>query len=245
MSGIRLRWYSVFVVFFAAILILGSGSGCNGNNADGCRENSDCAVTEYCEKAVGDCDGVGECLPSPLICPDLWAPVCGCDSVTYSNECEAAAVGVNIVLEGGCPPPPCTDNNECAVNEYCEKTVGDCDGTGECLPMPVTCIDIWDPVCGCDALTYGNACEAEAVGVNVASVDACPQSACNDNNDCTSALYCEKAVGDCNGVGECVAIPTTCIDLYDPVCGCNGTSYGNSCEAAATLVNVASQGQCP
>jgi hypothetical protein len=36
------------------------------------------------------------------VCPMNWAPVCGCDSVTYGNACAAEAAGVTWYREGEC-----------------------------------------------------------------------------------------------------------------------------------------------
>lgn len=52
--------------------------------------------------------GGDECIDPDLINPDIfcfdvWAPVCGCDGVTYSNDCYATAVGgVTSYTEGEC-----------------------------------------------------------------------------------------------------------------------------------------------
>lgn len=39
---------------------------------------------------------------SKMLCPDLLEPVCGCDGINYSNECEAKKLGVLKWTQGRC-----------------------------------------------------------------------------------------------------------------------------------------------
>jgi hypothetical protein len=57
------------------------------------------APSEYCDVGVGKCqmpDAAGVCKSKPQMCTLDFTPVCGCDGVTYSNSCGAAAAGVSI-----------------------------------------------------------------------------------------------------------------------------------------------------
>lgn len=69
-------------------------------------------------------------------------------------------------------------------------------------------------------------------------------SSCQTNAICSTGNFCEKPEGSCDALGSCVPMPTACSFFFDPVCGCNGVTYSNSCEAAASGVNVLSQGAC-
>jgi hypothetical protein len=77
-----------------------------GRYCDGlysCMSNDDCNDLSYCQKHPGQCSGEGNCFLKPGICVGYDDPVCGCDGVTYGNECFAAALGgVSVDYSGEC-----------------------------------------------------------------------------------------------------------------------------------------------
>jgi hypothetical protein len=84
---------------------MGSESPAMGSQPAGpsCTTNAQCHDTKmYCAKPNGQCKGKGECTAKPDICPDVVAPVCGCNGRTYNNECMAHRAGVNVRAEGRC-----------------------------------------------------------------------------------------------------------------------------------------------
>jgi hypothetical protein len=67
---------------------------------------------------------------------------------------------------------------------------------------------------------------------------------CGDPND-----YCKTDVGMCDvadAEGVCTKkTGTVCTQQDLPVCGCDGTTYGNACKAGLKGQNVRSTGKCP
>jgi hypothetical protein len=122
------------------------------------------------------------------------------------------------------------------------------DVVGECAPIPSECPDVFEPVCGCDGMTYGNRCEAAMAGVSIAHRGACVRR-CDRTGEhpCDEGQFCMFQPGMCDAedaVGMCTSIPEVCRDIYEPVCGCDGMTYGNHCEAAMAGVSIAHRGAC-
>lgn len=76
------------------------GEMCNGVSGQVC------SAGLYCSMDPGQCavpDAAGTCKVPPTACTQQFEPVCGCDGVTYSNACMAAAASVNVNTSGECP----------------------------------------------------------------------------------------------------------------------------------------------
>jgi len=227
------------LALFSLNLMADGWSGSDGSETLSCGEGTiqdgtECIVA-YPEIKCGDgtvnVDGV--CLP------EYEFVMCGENTVLVENVCIAE-----------CDSGGCSENSDCGDGEYCEKvqnSCGDIDTKGECVIQPDVCPMIFAPICGCDGETYGNRCRAAASGVNAYREGVCetPIPLCGSNDECADNEYCKKEMGNCSEMrGECVERPNVCPMIYAPVCGCDGETWVNRCQAAISGVNAAVGGVC-
>jgi hypothetical protein len=116
-STLRSSAARVAVVLAATIAALALASACSDeeivlatvpSSEGGSREqlkrcvvNTDCSATMFCSRR--DCDDVGgTCEPRPVVCDEAPMPVCGCDGITYWNDCLRRTVGATVMRPGEC-----------------------------------------------------------------------------------------------------------------------------------------------
>jgi hypothetical protein len=200
-------------------------------------------------KPVETCDP-SACGPAP----GAPAEMCWDGSIGgFTGRCIKQSSGVCGWEFRSCPPAPgkCMKSSDCGKSQYCDVPTGMCGSTGMCAKLPEGCDLLYAPVCGCDGKTYGNDCSAKMSGATVAHVGACSPtpSGCGGSSgvSCPSGQFCKYADGMCpapGATGSCSSIPSGCPDIYAPVCGCDGKTYGNSCDAASAKMSIAYKGPC-
>lgn len=131
-----------------------------------CSGSGDCRSDEICEKSACG-DALGECTARPPVCGDDLQPECGCDGVTYMNDCLRRLSGVEALREHGpCRMPTrCDPQNPCPGEAKCARIgpPGTC-GTmmrGACWRVASACAASPDEHYeSCDGLQCLNLCGA-------------------------------------------------------------------------------------
>ena len=249
-----------------------------------------CGLHAYCLVGEGGDQSPisGTCTKKPLVCPSppintAFTNVCGYDGNTYSTECLAQKAGQSIRYRGACfnknalpPANSCGGKNaltikDCGEGFYCKYHSGVCgyyDSLGECTAVPEVCSFEMAPVCGCNGVTFSNACKAGLAGISVKQEGECPPlgaevtkgafaavagGACKPGADvvCPEGYFCALATGVCgtdkDAEGVCVVQPAACTPdpaSSDTVCGCDGHTWATSCDAAMGGVSLKAEVHC-
>ena len=166
-----------------------------------CVTDADCpSSTAFCgRKTCADVGGL--CFERPAVCSGAVDPVCGCDGITYWNECTRRLSGVTSQTDGLCdldvaqtctfevehPGAPVTSITTCPGGTFCARLFPPSGGgppecpvasKGACWVLPTVCPD--DPgtsrwtKCGDEDTSCHPTCDAIRSGQPYQSALSCP-----------------------------------------------------------------------
>lgn len=92
------------IYYLLIIMFISSCGESNSNEPTQCSvvDLNSCGEDKFCFFEDGQCNGDGTCKDKPEVCTEIYAPVCGCDGITYSNPCFSYGSGMSIRKVGEC-----------------------------------------------------------------------------------------------------------------------------------------------
>jgi hypothetical protein len=177
-------------------------------------------------------------------CNRMYSPVCGSDGNSYSNECMANCKSVTIVRHCSCDQPTCMKNDWMISNgvfnppeEEEEEEEHEIEVTKPCI-----CGRDYRPVCGENGQSYSNECQANCSNTRIVKYCSCNEPTCMLND-----MMIENGTLEPEEIKEPEPEPKRpciCARILKPVCGVDGETYGNPCQAKCDEVEIAKNCAC-
>ena len=133
-----------------------------------CSDTDPCSGNSYCDRP--SCDAPAGVCKTVQVCGGV-APVCGCDGITYLNDCTRQLAGVSLMYDNSCQQGSaltCHGNDDCRggtciffSDPGCRRTFGTCwalgplNSTSDCPAQPG--FQRWDT---CGGLSCLDTCHA-------------------------------------------------------------------------------------
>jgi hypothetical protein len=182
-----------------------------------CSSEKACSGALFCDLPVPSSEGgcgkrylSGTCITRPPTCPVGGAPVCGCDGVTYQNDCLRQKADVPIASMGACQGwekgPISCGAMTCGSSQVCVRPGSHCGAPPLCMPAP-----------------DGGPCPAGLVSCMTGTGGAGCADSC-----APPPPYCLDVPASCRGLPTCA-----CLQARD--CFCEGIRMGREvvCSGAA------------
>lgn len=126
------------------------------------------------------------------------------------------------------------------------QIAGTCDGELSYYWFGTDCAAVRDCACEGPACGQGYPTEDECMASHAACGTILTRCGVVIDSTCPQGEYCfELSCSQSpNSTGFCVRTPTDCDDTVEPVCGCDGVTYNNSCELARSGTNARAYREC-
>lgn len=198
-----------------AFSLTGSSSGGGGNGGDAATTASSTATAAASTSDTGATTG----------------------SSSASSASAASSTSSGMIVG-------CGDSSDCTSKEFCEKP--SCGGgvLGVCKLAAPTHTP-FDPVCGCDGVTYWNSAYAAGTSKAVHHGGACklgdmPKAKTCAVNSCGGGEQCVSVKGSCRDLiafSSCWILPNKCEGTSKTEVACNGLQAGECGNLCSIILN--------